>query len=198
MSTDTLQLRCDPGAIGDLTLEAMPGVDGRLRVRLHAGPDGFTGSCSLVLPLAANDSVPWFLLPGFFYGQGRDDDRLAYPAWNEHDAVDDWRSHTWDFCLDRAAFPVLLARQGEQWSGFDWDPHYRIREVDGEALISGPATWGDSEPQIGCGFHWRDQSGELRLNFPANDRPRRHARNPNDSATQRKLWLGAGQIIEWG
>jgi hypothetical protein len=66
-------------------------------------------------------------------------------------------------------------------------------EAGGSVNDGTPATWGDSEPQIGCGFSWADGQAELRLNLPANDRPRRHARNRHDGATSRQLWLGPGQ-----
>ena len=54
---------------------------------------------------------------------------------------------------------------------------------------------GESEPQVGCGITWEHVAGELRLNIPANEGPRRHARNPHDSATRKSLWLGPGQSL---
>lgn len=182
-----------PGAIGECRLETI--VEGEREVlRLIAGGDGFTGAVSLVRDLPPSYDVPWFLFPGFFYGQGRTDASLAYPALGK--GADEWTAESWDFALDRGAYPVLLARQGNRWTGVDWHPHYVLLDDDGTPLDAGPAEWGETEPQVGCGFSWGDSGGELRLNVPANESPRRHARNIHDSATNKQLWLGPKQVVE--
>ena len=188
-------LRTAACSIGDLDMSIEPLADGRLTVLLQAGAEGFTGAMSLVLALPWTGSqAPWFLLPGFFYGQGRQDKRLHYPALGV-DADDGWTEPSWDFALDRLGMPLALAQHEGRWVGFDWDPHYQI--FDGDEAMGDAASWGESEPQIGCGLSWENAAGELRLNLPANETPRRHARNPNDAATEKILWLGPQQRLEF-
>ena len=126
-----LRLEVDAGSVGTLALEVddLGSAAGRprRRLRLRAGSDGFTGSFSLVLDLPASVETPWFLFPGFFYGQGRTDQRLAYPALGRADASG-WTHPSWDFALDRGAYPVLLAHQNGCWRGLDFSPHYRLHD----------------------------------------------------------------------
>lgn len=195
------RLHLDKGAVGTVSLRMQwDAVEARWRVRLTAGDDGFTGSLSIVWPLPWQDdetgAVPWFLLPGFFYGQGRQDQRLTYPALGEQ-GDDEWTAPSWDFALDRAAYPVLLAYREGRWFGLDWDPHYHLIDEDGGSE-AGSAQWGESEPQVGCGLSWQvGGGGELRLNVPANERPLRHARNRHRQATAKSLWLGPRQVLEF-
>ena len=190
-----ISLQIDPKSIGTIDLMVSEGSDDRLVVSLLAGSDGFTGGLSLKRALPWTGSQPpWFLLPGFFYGQGRTDKRLIYPALGD-DTSDGWTAPSWDFALDRLAMPMALAHHDDRWFGFDWDAHYQI--FDGADQVGDAASWGESEPQIGCGLSWQDTAGEFRLNIPANEAPRRHARNPNDSATDKLLWLGPGQRLQF-
>jgi hypothetical protein len=187
-----VSLRLDPGCSGALELSAIARPEaGRRRwtVALRAGAAGFRGACSLVLPLPGAGEAPWFLVPGFFYGQGRTDPRLKYPALGPADGV--WTAPSWDFAMDRAAYPLVLARQGGRWLGLDASPHWRLAGGD-----PCPRCWGDSEPQIGLGLAWESGRGELRINLPANERPRRHARCPRDAATGKVLSLPAGAVLE--
>lgn len=178
------------GAQGALTLAtellSADGVRTRWRLTLTAGSDGFHGACALRAPLPESAQPPWFLLPGFFYGQGRTDARLRYPALGPA-GTDAWTAPSWDFALERMAYPLALAFDGARWRGFDSQPHYRL-----EGTPDTRAAWGDSEPQIGLGLGWSAGRGELRLNLPANEAPRRHARNPRDTATAKVLTLAAG------
>ncbi|MCH8541163.1 MAG: hypothetical protein LAT58_10400 [Opitutales bacterium] len=162
----------------------------RWRIHLRAGEEGFVGTVALRWSFSA-PTVPWFLFPGFFYGQGKTDDRLHYPALGSSDKSD-WHSPRWQFALDRGAYPVLLCWQEEAWQGLDWSPHY--------SLTGGPSTprqWGDSEPQIGLGLAWEKGEGELSLHLPANEAPRRHARNRHDSPTEKVLQLDPGQTLSF-
>ena len=114
----------------DSSWRAIPDPRGAgYEINLRAGAEGFVGRWRLELPLPAamqQDQPPWFCLPGFWYGQGRDDARLAYPALGEADG--EWTAPAWDFALDRAASPLLLAHHDEQWFGFAWDPHYQLQQ----------------------------------------------------------------------
>ena len=132
--------------------------------------------------------IAWFLL---WSGPHRPSAALSSP-WGQHRRWVDVANM--GFALDRMAMPLALAQREDRWFGLDWDSHYQI--YDGDEEIGSPASWGESEPQIGCGLSWQDDMGELRLNLPANEAPRRHARNPNDSATDKLLWLGPGQRLE--
>ncbi|TVR42103.1 MAG: hypothetical protein EA402_12270 [Planctomycetota bacterium] len=196
-----LRLAIDPGSVGTMRMEIEPEESGRFVLRLRAGADGFTGSLSIEQPLPwAAGPAPWFLLPGFFYGQGRQDPRLVYPALGSSDGA--WTAPSWDFALDRLAAPLALAHAQGRWVGLDWDPHYRLADADGSELEGEAAIWGESEPQVGCGLQWLGEAstapGLLRLNIPANERPLRHARNPHNGATAKTLWLGPGQELRLG
>ena len=143
-------------------------------------PQGFSGRLALrqtwqIQQSAQTERAPWFLLPGFFYGQGRDDDSLAYPALGPGDGSD-WRAPAWDFALDRMAMPLALtyvkdAEEGQQWRGVDWQPHYDILDPSGEIIAGSPAIWGESEPQIGVGIAYQSDEVALSLNIPANESP---------------------------
>ncbi|GDY14054.1 hypothetical protein LBMAG53_29320 [Planctomycetota bacterium] len=191
-------LRLTTSGTGTLHLSVEPVADAhrrRWRVRLIVGDAGFHGTAALVAALpgrstAAEPTTPWFLLPGFFYGQGRTDGSLRYPALGP--AGDDpWQHPAWDFALDRMASPISLARSEGRWRGIDWSPHYSLA-----GAVADPKSWGDSEPQVGVGLSWQHGHGSLRLNLPANESPRRHARNPHDGATVKRLRLTAQSVIE--
>ena len=186
-------LTCDASSQGSLSVTCQAADGDRWTVLVQAGDQGFDGSCalSLNLPWSAG-AAPWFLLPGFFYGQGRDDPRLHYPRLGQ-DPADPWCAPSWDFALDRAAAPLLLAHREGRWYGLDWDPHYHLIGADDPQACSD-----DPEPQIGCGLAWDSAHGGcLRLNLPANERPRRHARNRHDSATERRLHLPPGASLRF-
>ncbi|MFW5860109.1 MAG: hypothetical protein ACOCYP_08785 [Planctomycetota bacterium] len=195
-----LDLVIAPDAAGEVRLVATAGTvaDGRSswKLELVAGASGFRGRAALILPLAPGPQ-PWFLFPGFFYGSGRSDPALHYPALaaEDDDGDDPWASKSWDFALDRGAFPVLLAWCEQRWCGVEVEPHYRLQRADDAP--AGPAQWGESEPQVGLGLSWEGAAlgGALRINLPANEAPRRHARCPRDAATERYLGLAAGDRI---
>lgn len=173
---------------GALTAAWRAGDEGRWQLQLGAGETGFSGRVAVVLPLPASADMPWFFFPGFLLGDGRAQVGVQrWPCVGPERAAERYESPSWDFALDRGAYPLLLARQGERWRGFSWRPHYRI-----EGASAGPAVWGDGEPQIGCGLTWLEGSGELRLNLPANEAPRRHARCRYDGATTKELVLPSG------
>lgn len=178
---------------GELTpsYESLPVADRpRWKINLRSGPDGFHGTVALRWKIPARE-VPWFLFPGFFYGQGKTDDRLKYPALGDPEESP-WHARRWQFALDRGAFPVLLAWDRGLWSGFDWSPHYTLHQGP-----STPAQWGESEPQVGLGLAWEEGTVELSLHLPANEAPRRHARNRHDSPTEKKLNLAPGQTLSF-
>ncbi|TVR15518.1 MAG: hypothetical protein EA401_02645 [Planctomycetota bacterium] len=190
-------LATDSQALGGLSLHWERDDDDRSILVLRAGREGFTGSAQIHLPLPWQDGpAPWFFLPGFFYGQGRKDPRLVYPALGPQDADDPWTAPSWDFALDRLAAPLALAHRDGHWLGLAWDPHYTVSDPQDADITDGPAVWGESEPQVGCGIAWNAAGGGLlRLNIPANERPVRHARNRHNAATDKRLWLGPGQEV---
>lgn len=164
----------------------------RYQVTLTAGPEGFSGVVALVLALPDAAQPPWWLLPGAFYGDNRArGGAQRWPCWGE-DADGEFVSPAWDFALDRTAAPLLIAHDGSAWRGLDWTPHYQV-----SGAAAGRSVWGDSEPQVGLGLTWSNGSGELRLNVPANEAPRRHARNPHHQATDRRLDLPPGASIQF-
>jgi len=190
----------DAGDVGELSLTAthLGDADGRSRWRvvLAAGTERFRGGVALQSAFG-HDAVPWFLFPGFFYGQGRSETVLRYPALGQTDvtADDHMRWPAWAFALDRGAYPIVLARLGGRWLGIDASPHYALQDASGRHLPGGPAAWGDSEPQIGIGLGWehvRRGHGFVAINLPAWEQPYRHARNPQDHGVHRRLDLAAG------
>jgi hypothetical protein len=181
-----------PDAVGTLSLASSPiapgAAAGRWMVRLTAGGAGFSGGCSLEAPLVGG--TPWFLFPGFFYGQGRQaGEAVTYPGLG---TGEDWLATSWDFALDRGAFPTLLATQDGMWRGFDWTPHFTVSGAE-----DGPDTWGDTEPQIGCGLTWDAGCGALRVNLPATERPLRHSCCQYDGPTARRLVLPPGASVSF-
>lgn len=191
-STCPLRLRIRRCERGGISLVATPTVrSGRPAwdLTLTSGADGFRGALSLVLSLP-DGQEPWFLFPGFFLGNGRAaDGQQRWPCLGPKEDPEQFASPWWDFALDRGAYPVLLAHDGSRWRGLDWSPHYDL-DTEGSA-----STWGDSEPQVGCGLTWQDGQGELRLNIPADEGPRRHARNRHHGPTARTLELPPGTTI---
>lgn len=163
-------------------------------VCVTAGAAGAELRLSVRLAFASAGTEPWFLLPGFFYGQGRTDGRLAYPALGVDD-VSSWSSSWWDFAMDRMAYPVALALTDRGWIGLDAQPHFTVLDAQGRATLAGPAVWGDSEPQVGFGLSWKDGVGNVRVNVPGNEGPRRHARNRHDGPTDKRVRLGAGESL---
>lgn len=173
---------------GSLSLHLAPAPENgrhqRYRVELRAGPGGFTGTASLALDLPSIPTDPWFLIPGFIYDKGRADPTLAYPAIGPTNPNDPFISPTWDFALDRAAYPLIMVRFADRWYALDADPHYTTTDAPDTR-----ATWGDSEPQIGLGLSWHNNAVQLRINIPANEAPIRHARNPQNHPTAKRLHL---------
>ena len=183
----SLTLQCHSDARGTLSMEQSSDESGRIQVTLVAGADGFNGACSLVHDLPQASAVPWMLFPGFSMAKGVRICAVITRPWALRVRMSG-PAPSWDFALDRGAFPVLLAcLDDERWIGFDWDTHYAVKsETNDDRRL-----WGDSEPQIGLGFSWdfSENVGSLRLNLPANESPRRHARCPQDSATEKRLTL---------
>lgn len=179
MTECPFHLEPSPGATGTLHIEAEPRESdnpGRAcwRIRLIAGADGFSGHAALTVNLHAA-TAPWFLLPGFFYGQGRKNDHLPYPQLGEA-GTDPWIAPSWDVALERLTMPLALVHLDDRWLGFDASPHYDIHPPQHNT----PAAWGDDEPQIGLGFSWEGSNVTLRLNLPAIEQPVRltgHTRN---------------------
>lgn len=190
-------LGIDADSLGDLSLAWEHDDADQAIMVLRAGSQGFTGSAQvhLELPWKGGDT-PWFFLPGFFYGQGRKDPRLVYPALGPLTDADPWVSPSWDFALDRMASPLALAYRDGRWVGLAWEPHYHVSDPQDADITNDAAVWGESEPQVGCGVAWHgDGGGFLRLNIPANERPLRHARNRHNAPTDKRLWLGPGQEV---
>lgn len=170
-------------------IHRLPGAERpRWLLTLRAGPEGFQGTVAMRWTFPVRET-PWFLFPGFFYGLGKTDDTLKYPALGPVEKSP-WHAPRWQFAGDRGAYPVLLVWEAGHWSGLDWSPHY--------SLSGGPCTpeqWGDSEPQVGLGLAREGNQVELSLHLPANEAPRRHARNRHDTATAKALSLVPGQTL---
>ncbi len=186
------EIIAEPEQRGSLTISAerLPDSDRqRWRLTLIAGAAGFHGRLRIVLPLTTA-TVPWFLIPGYFYGQGRTDPRLSTPTLGQLGA-DRWTAPAWDIALERAAYPVVLAAHGGRWRGLDAEPHYRLSDAPDR-----PATWGNDEPQIGLGLGWENGRGRVAINLPAFEGPLRQVRHRHDEALARRLTLPAGARIE--
>ena len=107
----------------------------RWRVVLTAGSDGFVGTG---LPRDATEfgrRVAMVSIPGLFYGDNRS--RGGEQRWPclAGDASG-FMHPRWDFALDRTAAPLLLAHDGDVWSGLDWTPHYRV-----DGAPAGRSVW---------------------------------------------------------
>ncbi len=65
------------------------------------------------------DGDPRWLIPGLFYAANRGPgSRAPYPHWTREPAADDaWGSPAWSFRSDRAATPLVLARDGGRLVG---------------------------------------------------------------------------------
>ncbi len=175
-----------PGAA--VALDPLPAA-GRRRWRLRvAGP--LRGSVELRAELPAAE-CPWFLLPGFFYGQGRREARLRYPGLRTPGAPDDeFIQPAWTFAADRSSHPLVLLRHQGTWHGFDAGPHWTLRGAAGT-----PSQWGDGEPQVGFGLGWAEGLAHVSVHVPAQEGPRRHVRQPRHGPLARTFDLPTGSEL---
>ncbi len=178
----------------DLPMACEPlATAGRSRWRLRVGPLAarFQGTIRVRAEFPAGD-CPWFLIPGFFYGQGRSESSLRYPALRRPGGPDDEMVQPWwAFSLDRASHPLVAARSAGRWRALDAEPHYRLHGAPER-----PATWGDDEPQIGLGLGWDQGQAHVEINLPAWEGPLRHVRNRRSGPKAKVLDLPAGATLE--
>jgi len=143
----------------------------------NPGPATFRGAIRLVLPLPERFTRPWFLVPGFFYGENRAIGQRAPKLYPRFDPSvrrpAEMTSSWWDFGADRTAAPLVYVHQDDDCLAAAAEPYYRT---------SGPAASDDDEPQIGLGFGHDGRAGYVRFTVPACEEPFRYANLPAPAA----------------
>lgn len=162
-------------------------------LRLTAGAAGrFHGVVRLQLDLPPEFTAPWFMVPGFVYGENRraDQERRHGKCWLRFDTAlrtpQDMASAWWDFGADRTASPLVYLHQGDQCLALGTEPHPQL---------SGSVTSDDPEPQMGIGFGHDGKSGFIRVSFPACDEPFTYNNGPDPAPTIRRLTLLPGACV---
>ncbi len=149
----------------------------------------FHGTLRLRLDLPEDLRDPWFLIPGFLYGENRRADQKVktwYPRFDATVAVpsqETMESSWWDFPADRTAAPLVYLHDDQHCLALASDPHY-----DGPAGIDSD----DPEPQVGVGFAFDGASGYLRISLPACEEPFAYTTRPMAPPAIRRLRLPAG------
>ena len=85
----------------------------------NPGPATFHGTLRLCLVIPDTFSNPWFLVPGFFYGENRRRDQKPSKQYPRFDpacrAPAEMTANAWDFAADRTAAPAQPAAGLPAW-----------------------------------------------------------------------------------
>lgn len=153
----------------------------------NQGPEAFRGVVRLAIRIPEQFSRPWFMVPGYFYGENRKIDQLSpskYPRFDPDAKVPaDMTSCYWDFPADRTAAPLVYAHQDQACFCVASDPHYQ--------LLGGGVS-GDPEPQVGVGFGLDEEGAYCRFTVPACEEPFTYNRTTSAPPTIHKIELGVG------
>jgi hypothetical protein len=142
--------------------------DVELEVTLTAGP-ALDAGVQVAVRLGPTDDPHW-LIPGLFYGENRPESSNArYPRFADPGPHDPFAARAWGFRADRAATPVIFARDGERGLAL------ATRET-------GPLGLN------GVGFA-AEAGGELRLAFPYREEPVAYDGSPDPSPPDRPTHL---------
>ncbi len=159
-------------------------------VRTEAGP--FHGVVRLVLDLPPEFTSPWFMVPGFIYGENRrsDQELLRGKRWPRFDPAlpvpREMASAWWDFGADRTSSPLVYLHQDGRCLALAAEPH---------PLLAGKILSEDSEPQLGIGFGHDGKKGYIRISFPACDEPFAYDNGPDLKPAVRRMLMPAGSSV---
>ena len=156
----------------------------------NPGPGAFHGVVRLVLPLPDDLRAPWFMVPGFLYGENRRASQWAPRMYARFDpavtAPREMASSWWDLPADRTAAPLVYAHEGTRCFALASAPHYEA---------SAGVASDDPEPQVGVGFSAGAAGHYLRINVPATEEPFNSSRRPDRAAVIRRVCLPAGASL---
>ncbi|GEM_PF-1829157 len=183
-------------APSSLQVEAVPLNSREWRIQITATEDT-EGTVSLRWDLSdiRFEGDPWWMLPGCFYGTGCRDTAVPVPLWGRE--ADGWEHPCWQVASDRITYPLTAVLLQKEWRALSADPHYRTWDAEGAEVTDEPSCWGEEEPQMGFGFGWEQHQPHLSLHLPANEGPKVLRRQPNVSATDKRLRLKQGMRIEF-
>ncbi|NIA07744.1 MAG: hypothetical protein GWP14_08970, partial [Actinobacteria bacterium] len=175
-----------------LTMEAEPFGDGqRISWRVsNTGETEFHGVLRLICELPSWVSQPWWMIPGFFYG----DNKLVCPdeadkpaAWPQFDAnvTNPARmvSSHWDFAADRSASPLVYLHDNDRCLALCAFPHYDT---------SSGCSIDEYELQVGMGFGFDGKAGYVRLSIPGTEEPFTYANSSQSYPTIRRITIPPG------
>lgn len=158
----------------------------------NADTQVFHGTLRLRVDLPTGLANPWFMIPGFLYGENRRKDQKASKRYPRFDAAvstprhEEMESSWWDFPADRTAAPLVYVHDGERCFTVASDPHYTL---DGQGQSDDP------EPQVGVGFGFDGTAGYIRMTLPACEEPFTYTTLPLEPATIRRLRLEPGDRL---
>ncbi len=151
----------------------------------------FRGVFRLEMALPDTHPNPWFMIPGFLYGENRRIGKGAredcYPRFDP--AVEVPRrmaSNHWDFAADRTSYPLVYAWQGDRCFAFAPEPHVQL---------SAGCESEDWEPQVSIGLRCNGRGGMVRLSFPACEEPFTYSRSTQSGPTIRRVRIPAGGSV---
>lgn len=176
----SLDVRREEAADGDVLLWTVT----------NTGNAAFQGALRLQLELPAAFSAPWFMIPGFFYGENRRVGQRAPKIYPRFDAAvsipANMTSCWWDVAAERTAVPLVFCHQDSGWLAFASAPHY--------GADPGVAS-DDPEPQVSIGFGHDGTSGHMRVTVPACEEPFAHSNQAIQRPTIRRLAIPPGQAV---
>lgn len=148
----------------------------------NQGESTFHGAVRLHVELPEAFTAPWFMIPGFFYGENRRIGQRGVKLYPRYDPAAtepaEMTSCWWDVAADRTAAPMVYAHQGSECLAVASDPHYS--SDDG-------VQSDDFEPQVSVGFRHDGSSGHIRFTIPACEEPFCYRCQPQQPPLVRRL-----------
>jgi len=155
----------------------------------NPGDSNYRGAIRLHVDLPEHFTSPWFMIPGFFYGENRRIGQRAtkfYPRFDETlEEPEDMTSSWWDVSADRTAAPLVYVHQGQNCFCAASEPHYVSDGVSSE----------DEEPQVSVGFGHDGTEGYIRFTVPACEEPFAYTCRPEQPPAIRRIALPPGASI---
>lgn len=156
----------------------------------NEGDASYRGVIRLSCALPAEIARPWFMIPGFFYGENRRLDQRAPKLYPRYDPAartcGDMTSSWWDVAADRTAAPLVFAHDDGRCLALASAPHY---DHDGGVVSEDP------EPQVSVGFGHDGNWGYARVTLPACEEPFAHNCQPTRAPVVRRLSLDPGAAV---